>query len=87
MKYKKEILLLIGALAVSLIIIECGLRLSTDFPIHGDDSYGSYHPQLGFTLNSEWPESDSSGFRNPQGDGKNDIVALGDSHTFGVNVS
>jgi hypothetical protein len=86
MKYKKEIILLISSLAVSLIIIESGLRLFTDFPIYGQGLYSSHHPQLGYTLSSNVNKADSNGFNNPQAGGKHEIVALGDSHTFGVQV-
>ena len=87
MKVKKEILLLMVSLALSLFVMEFGLRAFTHFPIHGTKNNRVGHPVLGYTLNPSLSYVDASGFRNPMQDKRqHDIVAIGDSHTYGDNV-
>ena len=43
--------------------------------------------RLGHVLNPEYPEHDSNGFRNPRMPESVDIVALGDSQTYGSGVT
>jgi len=86
MKKKKEILLLVASLTLSLVIIEIGLRAFTIFPIHGKGNKIA-HPTLGYTLNpSSLSDIDASGFRNPHDKGQHEIVTIGDSHTQGFHV-
>jgi len=87
MKVKKEILLVAISLTLSLAVIEIGLRIFTNFPIHGPKSNRVAHSVLGFTLDpSKISDVDASGFRNPGDKGRHEIVAIGDSHTYGSNV-
>ena len=87
MRFKKEILLIATSLVISLVIIEFCLRAFTIFPIHGRKSNNITHPVLGYTLDpSKLSDADSSGFRNPVAGGQHEIVAIGDSHTYGNNV-
>ena len=86
-KIKKEILLLAISAALSLAVIEIGLRSFTNFPIHGKKSNRIAHPALGFTLDpSKISDADAGGFRNPGDKSPHEIVAIGDSHTYGLNV-
>ncbi|MBI4697629.1 MAG: hypothetical protein HY758_01595 [Nitrospirae bacterium] len=86
-----NIILLIISFCFGLIILEFGLRYFTVFPIN----------PLGFTSNINIMKSDkipirinpklkgidSNGFRNPKALKSADIVAVGDSHTYGNNVT
>ncbi len=71
---------------VSLVVAEFVLRAFTPYPIHGLRANRIEHQALGYVLDPEFPESDASGFRNPDGMGEVDLVTLGDSHTYGFNV-
>ncbi len=78
---KNNLLTLIVSLIISFIILEIGLRNFTSYP-----SYRVEHEKLGFVMNPNLSEIDENGFRNKQFTSV-DIVALGDSHTYGYNVS
>jgi len=78
---KNNLLTLIVSLIISLIILEIGLRNFTPYP-----SYRVEHEKLGFVMNPNISEIDENGFRNKKLTSV-DIVALGDSHTYGYNVS
>src|SRR4030095_14915524 len=43
--------------------------------------------RLGSRPNPSYPGHDSKGFRNPRVPAKADVVALGDSNTYGANVA
>lgn len=66
-----------------MIILEVGLRTFTIFPI-GKTKVN--HEILGWVMDSNMAEIDEHGFRNNTLSSI-DIVALGDSHTYGFNVS
>ncbi len=68
-----------------MIILEVGLRALTPFPISQASNKGS-HDILGWVMDSNTAEIDKHGFRNSTLSSI-DIVALGDSHTYGFNVS
>jgi len=78
---KNNLLTLIVSLIVSLIILEIGLRNFTAYP-----SYRVEHDELGYVMNPNMSDIDENGFRNKKLTSV-DIVALGDSHTYGYNVS
>ena len=80
-------LLLIVALTVSLLLGELALRLLTPFPI-SEESNVHAHPDLLYTADPAFPEIDPNGFRNPAPlRARYDVVAIGDSHTYGSNAS
>jgi lysophospholipase L1-like esterase len=83
----KALLSLIGLL-VSLLIAEGALRLFERFEL-GDRAIENQlikDPVLGFRLAPYSQGHDANGFRNDTAFQKVDVVALGDSQTWGVNV-
>ena len=80
-----NILLLSVSCLVSLVLLEVGLRIFTEFPIT-ELSNRVPDPILGYRYSTSLKDIDESGFRNPPGHAAN-IAALGDSHTYGVNVA
>ena len=79
-------LILISTL-VSLLIVELALHLLTPYPIT-QGSNKRLHPRLGYVINSELPEIDAAGFRNSATTLSGaDIIVIGDSHTYGNNVT
>jgi hypothetical protein len=83
---RRKLLLLAFATLSGLALFELGLRAFTVFPIHSKDRNRRPHPVLGYVMKSQLPEIDDEGFRNPSGMGQVDVVAIGDSHTYGWNV-
>lgn len=81
----KSFLLLVASLVISVGLLELGLRIFTPHPI--DTTSGKIdHPQLKHTMDPALEEIDEDGFRN-QGNASADIIAIGDSHTYGWHVS
>lgn len=78
---KNNLLTLIISLIISLVFLEIGLRKFTPYP-----SYRVDHEELGYVMNPNMSDIDKNGFRNKKLTSV-DIVALGDSHTYGYNVS
>jgi hypothetical protein len=82
--------LLLLSLVLSLAITEVLVRAFTYFPV-SFTSNKAPDPELLYTLDPRFPEVDQNGFRNPEFKDTPqhhvDIAALGDSHTFGTNVS
>ena len=78
--------LALAALSVSLCAGELALRRLTAFPITESSNMRS-HPELLYTADPALADIDGNGFRNgdPPGD-RYDIVAIGDSHTYGNNA-
>ena len=70
---------------VMLLVAEGLLRLLTHFPVNTSSNMVP-HPQLGYVLDSRLSDVDDNGFRNPQVPETADIIAIGDSHTQGINV-
>jgi hypothetical protein len=69
-------------------LVELGLRVLTPFPIHADGANRDPHDALGYVVSPAFADIDAHGFRNPEGaDRAAEVFALGDSHTFGQNVS
>lgn len=83
----KNLALLLFSTVFALLLAEAVLRLFTVFPIHGgmhnrvDDSVLLYRTSP--AINGV----DRDGFRNPEIKDSYDIAALGDSQTYGWNVS
>ena len=82
----KKLALLLAALLLSLILAEIVLRLFTKYPMHGPLANRVYDEYLGHRVDSSLDGIDENGFRNPVVLKQTDIVALGDSYTYGVNV-
>lgn len=78
--------LALAALSVSLCAGELTLRRLTAFPITESSNMRS-HPLLLYTADPALADIDANGFRNvdPAGD-RYDVVAIGDSHTYGNNA-
>ncbi len=62
---------------------EVALRLLTPYPIHGAMANRIEDAELGYRMDPALDGIDTRGFRNPDGI---DVVAIGDSHTYGYNV-
>jgi len=79
---------LLTAISISagLLIIELGLRLLTPYPNNLPRSNHVADPALGFRLRANSFGANSDGFRSAEGIKKARLVAIGDSHTFGVNA-
>lgn len=75
----------ISFLAASL-FAEVGLRCFTHFPVNMPSNMVP-HPDLGYVLDPNSPDVDANGFRNPEVLTQADIVAIGDSHTQGLNAA
>jgi lysophospholipase L1-like esterase len=74
-------------LAVGLAVAEFGLRLVEKYQL-GDRGGGEIvsDPELGVRIVPNSPGHDANGFRNAVARPQADIVAIGDSQTWGVNV-
>jgi hypothetical protein len=76
----------LGAVICALLMAEIGLRVFTQFPV----SYRSNRiadPDFGYRLSPRLADVDENGFRNSSSADSFDVLAVGDSNTFGVNVS
>jgi hypothetical protein len=82
---KNNLLTLTVSLLFSLIVLEIGLRNFTPYPINRVSNRVE-HEKLGYVMDPNISEIDENGFRNKELTSV-DIVALGDSHTYGFNVS
>ena len=83
---KRSTLFSIIILIITLIFLELGFRLFTVFPIHGSLSNRVYNEILNYKMDPSLEDIDQNGFRNSKILQTADIVVLGDSHTYGVNV-
>ncbi len=81
----KNIALLLVSIIFSLVLCEAGLRLFTPFPIT-EESNKTDDPVLGYRVSTHLSDTDQHGFRNKPME-TYDIAAIGDSFTYGVNVS
>ena len=80
--------LLLGlSLSICLFLLELGLRVATPFPIDSPSANIIDDPLLGQKVDPALPDVDERGFRNPPGIENPSVVAIGDSHTYGYNVS
>ncbi len=74
----------LGATMLSLLAAELVVRLATIYP-NTIASNRVPDPDMGFRASAKVPEVDANGFRNPPGR-QREMLAVGDSHTFGFNV-
>jgi len=79
--------LLVVSIAFALLFCEALLRLFTDFPIHGSLANRIPDEILGYRMDPSLSDIDPAGFRNDLVPEHADIVTIGDSHTYGNNVS
>ena len=82
---KSNLLALFISVIFSLVILEIGLRYFTPYPV-SRVSNKIHHEELGYVMDVNMKEIDGHGFRNnilPS----IDVIAVGDSHTYGFNVS
>lgn len=77
------------AIVVSLLIAEVLTRALTHFPIHSHITNRVFDDRLLYRMDTNVRGIDSSGFRNPERTGQSfpKIAAIGDSFTYGFNVS
>ncbi len=86
MRFKKAALITL-AVILTLAAAELLLQILTPDVIYSPLSNQTYDVRLGTKMNPALPDIDEKGFRNPEPLGPPDIVTIGDSHTYGVNVS
>lgn len=86
MRLKKAALIVL-AVIFTLAAAELILQLLTPNVIYSPLSNQTYDSRLGTKMNPAVEDIDEKGFRNPAPLDHADIVTLGDSHTYGVNVS
>lgn len=79
-----DIVVLLVTIVICLLIAEIALRRFTPFPV-GYSSHQAADADLGYRLSSDFAEADAAGFRNSAG-ARIEILAIGDSHTYGNNV-
>ncbi len=82
---RNNLLTLTISLLFSFIVLEIGLKSFTPYPI-SRVSNRIEHEKLGHVMDPNMNDIDENGFRNKKLTSV-DIVALGDSHTYGFNVS
>lgn len=82
---KSNAITLAVSLSISLLMLEFGLQAFTPYPVT-DQSNLIDHRWLAYVMNPDLNEIDEAGFRNKTMSSV-DIVAIGDSHTYGFNVS
>ncbi|MCL4246338.1 MAG: hypothetical protein KJ002_14595, partial [Candidatus Dadabacteria bacterium] len=86
MRLKKAALIAM-AVIFTIAAAELLLQILTPNVIYSPLSNQTFDTRLGTKMNPALPDIDERGFRNPEPLGPPDIVTLGDSHTYGVNVS
>lgn len=82
----RKAVLIVCSIFVSLALVEVGLRVLSAFLIYSPKNSQVYDEKLGRRIDTSLPGIDENGFRNPSVPERADIVAIGDSHTYGVNV-
>ena len=82
----RKILLLIATLSICYVLGEVALRQFTPFPTQQRGGR-AFDERLSYVLDSRIEDVDETGFRNPAVPERVDIVAIGDSFTYGNNVS
>jgi hypothetical protein len=85
-KSARTFFLFVAAIGIAAAILELGIRVFTPYPNNLPRSNLVYDAVLGFRLRPHSFESNTDGFRSPEGAVRAHIVAIGDSHTFGGNV-
>jgi len=74
------------SLCLALVVAEIVLRLATHYPVNTESNMIP-HSALGYVLDPDLNDVDASGFRNVEIATQADIVAIGDSHTQGMNAA
>lgn len=70
-----------------LVLLEVFLRIFSPFPMVTGPTAIREHGELGYVMDSRYPDIDPDGFRNGSaGMARADIATLGDSMTYGYNV-
>jgi len=82
----KKVLIITSSIILTLVLLEAGLRILTAFLIYSPKNNLVYDDRLGRKFVPSVLDIDENGFRNPGVPGEVDIVAMGDSQTYGVNV-
>jgi lysophospholipase L1-like esterase len=82
---KSNALTLAVSVSISLLIFEFGLQLFTPYPLT-DQPNRIGHEWLAYVMNPDLGEIDEAGFRNKTLTSV-DIAVIGDSHTYGFNVT
>lgn len=82
----KNILLLVISIGITLGIAEIALRVA-DFPKQAMKPSIVYDPILLYKMPGNYPGVDKDGYRNSSVPEQADMVTLGDSHTYGFNVT
>lgn len=82
-------LLVMLSLAIGLAVSEAALRHFTGFPIHAPNGNRVFDDRLLYRMDTNLAGVDRTGFRNPKSypDQFPKIAAVGDSFTYGYNVS
>ena len=81
-----NLVLLLISFCISFVLAELALRTWTPFPIHMSSGQQP-HDELLYVLHPSRDDIDTQGFRNPQASSHPEIYAIGDSHTYGSNVT
>jgi hypothetical protein len=79
-----NLIVLLVTIVFCVSIAEIALRIFTPYPV-GDSSNKAADPDLGYRLSSDFPQADAAGFRN-SASAPAEVLAIGDSHTYGNNV-
>lgn len=74
-------------LFITIVLMEIALRAFTPFPIHSPKANRIHDDKLVYRISPDMGDIDENGFRNPGTFETVDMVTIGDSHTFGFNVS
>ena len=85
-EFKRNVLLLAGSTLLSIILLEILPRSLTSFPINLAPNRVP-HEELIYVLDSALPDVDEKGFRNDKMAENQEVVAVGNSHTYENNVS
>lgn len=81
----RNLVLLAFSVILTLAAVEAALRVA-DFPRQPMKPDKIKDPILAYKIPPTWPGVDADGYRNPGIPDQVDIVALGDSHTYGLNA-
>ena len=81
----RSVLVLLASTLIAIGVAELVLRIFTPFPVTRFSNRVT-DERLGYRLDPALPDVNSAGFRDSEASPPYDIVAIGDSHTYGVNV-
>lgn len=91
MKKLKQFTFATLTVIVTLVVLDLALHVAASLSTRVDEATSILSakipdPKLGHRPNPAYPDHDAKGFRNPKVPAKTDIVALGDSQTYGSGV-